>query len=228
MTPPFAFRCTFTNAMCKPGYELIGGGAKRTCGFNSQWTGTSSTCIDIDECAKNTHTCNTSSSAVCLNNLGGFTCYCPVGTLQGGTCIGTSIPFTVQGTRSSLTIVALTGTVLPNVKDVLLSISQWGFDKTTTKPLLGYEVPKNLSRPINHIVTNLEPGLRFRVSMTFRATTGYLADVTIMGNSSGDVATSCGCSSTESTGSPTSVSAVQVLFGAQGVLCGRMRSVTYT
>lgn len=45
--------------------------------------------IDINECARDLGVCNQSSSVICINTIGGFTCECAEGYLdQKGICEG--------------------------------------------------------------------------------------------------------------------------------------------
>jgi Calcium-binding EGF domain/EGF domain len=64
---------------CPPGAECIsitGGLSYCACpkGFRTQTDGS---CVDIDECRENPQACG--FDAICTNNLGGYTCECPLG-----------------------------------------------------------------------------------------------------------------------------------------------------
>lgn len=58
------------------------GGSSFTCTCRSGFTGSGSSCTDIDECAQGTHTCGPNQQ--CSNLLGSFDCQCGPGTTDDG------------------------------------------------------------------------------------------------------------------------------------------------
>ncbi len=195
-------RCTFST--CNPGYNLtLTGAATVICqSTDSHWNATQKTCVDRNECTEGVHNCRSASE--CFNTAGSFFCGCPSWVLTTGTirCIGANV------TNSSLVVygnAAETAYIGARV-----TIAQWRADKSVYDTLSGY--PKNMTnRLFNVTLTSLDAGVRYHVLVEFQKSSGYNTSWNHeIGNNTGDVATTCGCSSTEKTGSPSNVSAIQV------------------
>ena len=208
------FGCSCTIA-CNTGYAKSSTGVDTvTCQDNGQWSGSQKTCVEINECTANTHSCV--APATCTNTAGSFTCNCTIGTpnTDGKSCIPGSFPFNVATTNSTVRVQGLDlHTVFTRYR---ATIQQWGMDKVTLTTVSGYPVTGTITTPVGsgryfyRTLEGLEPGLRFHVKVELGTATAFTEWIAEKGDKNGDVSTACGCDSADLTGGPKSVSALQV------------------
>ncbi|EGD80412.1 hypothetical protein PTSG_11057 [Salpingoeca rosetta] len=202
----FGDQCSFSS--CNSGYEVSASGTKgaRQCGIvskNGVWSGSAPTCDDINECVTGAHECV--APAVCVNDDGSYHCECDYGPLSsdGKSCdlAGPKATYTLNSHSFELAI-----TDADEFPTYEVTVAQWSLDLSQATELPGY--PVQYTSPLtNFEASDLQPGRRFQVTITpydsdDAAATDY---VFVGGTSAGDLRTTCGCLSGDTTGAPSSL-----------------------
>ncbi|EGD77107.1 hypothetical protein PTSG_07442 [Salpingoeca rosetta] len=202
----FGDQCSFS--ACNSGYEVSASGTKgaRQCGIvskNGVWSGSAPTCDDINECVTGAHECV--APAVCVNDDGSYHCECDYGPLSsdGKSCdlAGPKATYTLNSHSFELAI-----TDADEFPTYEVTVAQWSLDLSQATELPGY--PVQYTSPLtNFEASDLQPGRRFQVTITpydsdDAAATDY---VFVGGTSAGDLRTTCGCLSGDTTGAPSSL-----------------------